>query len=94
MSLRFYIDPETQNPHIYRHGVTEDEAEDVLASPGEDRPGRDNSRVAIGQTSVGRFLRVIYVPDPDPDRVFVITAYDLRGRPLTAVRRRLRRRGR
>jgi hypothetical protein len=38
-------------------------------------------------------LRVIYVPDPEPDSVFVITAYELTGKPLVAYRRR-RRRGR
>ncbi|MDY7034270.1 MAG: hypothetical protein SVY10_20490 [Thermodesulfobacteriota bacterium] len=29
------------------------------------------------QTRGGRYLRVIYVPDPSPDSVFVITAYAL-----------------
>ena len=67
---------------------------DVLASPSEDRPGRNGSRVAIGRTSGGRYLRVIYVPDQEPDKVFVITAYELRGKPLAAFRRRIRRRGR
>jgi hypothetical protein len=38
-------------------------------------------------------LRVIYVPDPEPQSVFVITAYELSGRPLAAYRRRRRRRG-
>jgi len=75
-------------PHIYRHEVNEDEVEYVLQNPGEDRPGRDGSRVAIGQTRGGRYLRVIYVPDPEPDSVFVITAYELKGKPLTAYRRR------
>jgi hypothetical protein len=44
----------------------------------------------LGQTALGRFLRVIYVPDPEPDSVFVITAYELAGRPLAAFRRRRR----
>jgi hypothetical protein len=52
-----------------------------------------SSRVAIGCTSRGRYLRVIYVPDPEPDSVFVITAYELRGKPLIAYRRRRRRKG-
>ncbi len=47
---------------------------------------------APGLRSVGqpraRYLRVIYVPDPEPDSVFVITAYDLAGKPLAAFRRR------
>ncbi len=93
MNVRFYLDPETGEPHIYNHGVSEDEVEDVLRAPGEDRPGREGSRVALGQTRAGRYLRVIYVPDPEPQSVFVITAYELSGRPLAAYRRRRRRRG-
>ena len=93
MNIRFYIDPETDVPHIYNHDVSEDEVEDVLKRPGEDRPGRDGSRVAVGQTSGGRYLRVIYVPDPIPNSVFVVTAYELRGKPLSAYRRRQRKRG-
>lgn len=91
MTIRFFIDTETGLPHIYSHNVTEDEVEDILARPGEDRPGREGSRVAIGQTRVGRYVRVIYVPDPEPDSVFVITAYELRGKPLLAYRRRRKR---
>ena len=91
MKIRYYIDPRTEQPHIYGHGVVESEVEEVLARPGEDRPGAEGSRIAIGQTSAGRFLRVIYVPDPEPDSVFVITAFDLSGKPLLAYRRRRRR---
>jgi Domain of unknown function (DUF4258) len=93
MNVRFYHDPDTDEPHIYRHDVDEDEVADVLESPAEDRPGREGSRVAIGKTRAGRYLRVIYVPDPEPDSVFVITAYELRGKPLIAYRRRRRRKG-
>ena len=89
MNIRFYVDPETDEPHIYRHGVTENEVADVIQNPGEDRPGREGARIAIGQTRTGRYLRVIYVPDPDG--TFVITAYELRGKPLIAYRRRRRR---
>lgn len=81
-----------QAPHIYKHGVTEREIEDVLSRPGEDRSGYEGARVAIGQTRAGRYLRVIYVPDSNPHEVFVITAYDLRGKPLLAYRRRRRQR--
>ncbi|MEO8433834.1 MAG: DUF4258 domain-containing protein [Pyrinomonadaceae bacterium] len=63
-----------------------------MRKPGEDRPGPEGSRVAIGQTAAGRYLRVIYVPDPEPNSVFVITAYELTGKPLLAYRRRRRRR--
>ena len=92
MVIRFYIDPETGYPHIHGHGVREDEVEDILSRPGEDRSGKDDSRIAIGQTRGGRYLRVVYVPDPEPDSVFVITAYELAGKPLRAYRRRGRRR--
>ena len=61
---------------------------DVLRRPIEDRPGREGARVAVGQTRGGRYLRVIYVPDPEPDSVFVITAFDPGPKPLRALRRR------
>ena len=92
MDIRFYLDPSTGQPHIHKHSVDEAEVEDVLQAPGEDRPGREGSRIAIGQASSGRYLRVVYVPDPEPDSVFVITAYELKGKPLIAYRRRRRRR--
>lgn len=90
MKIRFYIDPESEQPHIYNHGITEDEVEAVLQKPGEDRPGREGSRVADGKTDSGRYVRVIYVPDPIPQSVFVITAYELKGKSLKAYRRRRR----
>lgn len=90
MRARFYIDPATDLPHIFGHGVAEDEVVEVLEMPTEDRNGREGSRVALGQTSAGRFLRVVYVPDPEPDSVFVITAYDLTGKALASFRRRRR----
>jgi len=36
--------------------VEEEEVEEVLANPGEDRPGREGSRVGIGETAGGRYL--------------------------------------
>lgn len=92
MRLRFYIDPGTGEPHINKHAVSEAEVEDVLTRPVEDRPGAEGARVAIGQTRGGRYLRVIYVPDPEPDSLFVVTAYELGSRALRALRRRRRRR--
>ena len=68
--------------------------EQVLGRAGEDRPGRDGSRVAIGRTLSGRLLRVIYVSDPQPDSHFVITAYPLQGKAAMAYRRRRRRKQR
>ena len=94
MEYRFFIDPETGEPHIYEHGVTEQEVREVLWRPGEDRAGDERSRVAIGQTLAGRFLRVVYKRDLEGDGVFVITAFELTGKPLRAYRRRQRRKQR
>jgi hypothetical protein len=91
MEVRYYIDPATGRPHIYGHNVDENEAEDILTRPLEDRPGREGARVALGQTRAGRYLQVIYAPDPEPGSVFVITAYELGPKTLKALRRRRRR---
>ena len=90
MVIRYFVDPATGQPHIFRHEVSEHEVEDVLARAMEDRPGRDDSRIAVGQTAAGRYLRVVYVPDPEPSSVFVITAYELGSKALKALRRRRR----
>src|SRR2546428_14083625 len=90
MKLRFFVNRETRQPHIFNHAVSEEEISEVLENAGEDRPGREGSRVTIGKTDAGRYLRVIYVPDPEPDSVFVITAYELAGKPLKAYRRRMK----
>ena len=92
MEVRYYLDPETEQPHIYDHGVTEIEVEQVLKGSGEDLPAARDSRMKLGQTAAGRYLQVIYVPDEDPNSVFVITAYELRGKAKKAYRRRQRRR--
>ncbi len=91
MNIRFYIDPATGQPHIYNHEVDEEEVEDVLREPGDDFPARGDSRIALGQTEAGRYLQVVYVPDPKPNNVFVITAYVLNGKALAAYRRRRKR---
>jgi hypothetical protein len=59
---------------------------DVLQKPGEDRAGLEGSRIALGQTASGRYLRVVYIPEPD--NVFVLTAFELTGKPLVAFRKR------
>jgi hypothetical protein len=57
MNIRYYIDPETGLSHIYKHNVFENEVEDVLLKPGEDRRGKEGSRIAIGQTNAGGVRR-------------------------------------
>jgi hypothetical protein len=94
MYVRYYIDPESGQPHIYEHNVTEDEIEQVLRGAGEDLPAREGSRMKLGQTAAGRYLQVIYVPDEGGESVFVITAYEMRGKAKIAFRRRQRRKPR
>lgn len=91
MEVRYFLDPDTGQPHIYGHGVTEQEVEEVLRGRGEDLRAARDSRRKIGQTMGGRRLQVFYVPDEDPESVFVFTAYELRGKAKRAFRRRPRR---
>ena len=53
--------------------------------------GSENSRFALGQTEAGRYLKVVHAPRKDGPGIFVITAYELRGKELKAYRRRRRR---
>jgi hypothetical protein len=39
-NLRFHQDAETGLPHIFEHGLTEEEVRQVLARPGEEFAGR------------------------------------------------------
>lgn len=94
MQIRYYLDPGTEQPHIYEHGIHEAEVEQVLRGPGEDLPAKRGARMKLGQTVAGRYLQVIYVPDEDADSVFVITAYEPHGKSKKAFRRRQRRRSR
>jgi len=93
MKIRYYMDPESGEPHIYNHGVFAEEVEEVFESGlGQDRVSREGSRMLMGQTGAGRYLRIIYLPDSVGDSVFVITAYELTGKALAAFKRRRRRR--
>lgn len=91
MDFRYFVDADSGLPHIYNHGVDERDVEFVVRQAREDRPGRDGSRIAVGQACGGRYLRVVYVPDDDGVGIFVVTAYPLTGKQLKAFRRRVRR---
>ncbi len=92
MQLRFFNDPETGQPHVYDHGVTEEEVRELFAKRCEDfAAAADDSRIRLGQTWAGRYLQVVYVPDPGWQSAFVVTAYELKGKALRAYRRRQRR---
>src|SRR6266478_5863825 len=86
------LNPENDLPHIFDHGVTEEEVRHVLSRAGEELPGRDRSRIRLGQTEAGRYLQVVYVPDAGGESAFVVTAFDLTPKSKRAYRRRQRRR--
>ncbi len=44
MDLRFHTDPESGEPHIYDHRVTEEEVRQVLVGRGDDFSGADETR--------------------------------------------------
>ncbi|MDB5301797.1 MAG: hypothetical protein JWO87_3460 [Phycisphaerales bacterium] len=94
MRLRFYIDEDTELPHIYQHNITEQEVREVLRSPLEQIKGRRDSLIALGRTRAGRYLKVIFSPDEDGEGIFVITAFEPTDNEVHALRRRLRRRRR
>jgi hypothetical protein len=48
----------------------------------------------MGPTSAGRYLKVVFVPDPGGHSGFVVTAYELRRKALKAYRRARRRKKR
>ena len=56
----------------------EEDSEHVLRRPIEDRPGREDSRIAVGRTETGRYVWI----------GFVITVDSLGWRALRARRRR------
>ena len=80
MKIRFYIDPDTNEPHIYNHDVTEQEVVDFFTERQYLEAMRsDGSHEAIGRLSSGRCLRVAYRLQSD-QTPFVITAYDITDR--------------
>lgn len=87
MNLRFYVNPETGQPHIYDHGVQEDEVADILDEPQRLSRGSNRSKIAVGQTRAGRWLMVVFIEDPSPNSYFVISAYTPPANVVRAVRR-------
>lgn len=47
-NIRFHIDPMTGEPHIYDHGVDEDEVRDILEKPVYDSSANEGARSARG----------------------------------------------
>jgi hypothetical protein len=88
LRIRFYIDPSTGAPHILNHRVGEDEVADVLEGPGEDRAGGEAFQDCLGADRVRPLSAGYLRARPRAGQRFVITAYDLTGKPLAAYSRR------
>jgi hypothetical protein len=65
MRIRLYFDPETGQPHIANHDVDEAEVADVLARPGEDRPGREGLGLRSGRLAPGATFGSFTWPSPE-----------------------------
>jgi len=46
--------------------------------------------IALGHTRAGGYLSVIYIPDPEQKSIFVITAFELTGKPLHQILQHLK----
>lgn len=88
MRFRFFIDPKTGEPHIYEHGVTEREVEQVFEDDPYKTVAREGAYQVSGQTWGGRYLRIVY-REEGPDEVFVIHARDLRKREKRTYRKKM-----
>ena len=53
MELRFYVDPETGEPHIYNHAVTEGEVRQVVGPRGHEEPRAVSCRHAAAAAGRG-----------------------------------------
>src|SRR4051812_3687098 len=82
MELRFWNDPKRAYCTFMGTGSPKRKCGRCWPAQGVDFPDRENSRVHLGQTSAGRYLKVVSVPDEGSDSAFVVTAYELRGKAL------------
>ena len=70
-------DPQGNVQHIAEHGITKAEVLEVLDRPVARETSRSTGRpVAIGATSTGRTILVVY-DEIDADTVYPVTAHDL-----------------
>jgi len=70
-------DPAGNVQHIADHGVSREEVEEVVFHPHSlDRSRSTGRHIAIGETSTGRMLIVVF-EEVDDSTVYPITAYEL-----------------
>ena len=95
MRYEFYLDAESGQPHLYRHGVDESEVIEVFEDAGLRWHNAEGKWVLIGKTRSGRFLQVVYlVLEENPPATFVITAYTPKRELISAYRRHMKKRNR
>jgi hypothetical protein len=56
MRVRFHIDADSGLPHCEMHGIRPEEVLDILRGPSDQGPGKNDTRIAEGQTRHGRLL--------------------------------------
>jgi uncharacterized DUF497 family protein len=70
-------DPDGNVQHCLQHGVTKEEADEVLQNPTDMGVSRQSGRpVAFGDTKTGRYLMVVYTII-DADTARPVTAFDV-----------------
>jgi len=80
IQIIWWDEPGGNVEHLFEHGVSPDEAEDVRARYFDDREpsrARPDRFVVQGHTSSGRFLVVVFDYQPDEEIVIPITDLDL-----------------
>lgn len=70
-------DPDGNVQHVYEHGLTKEEVEEVLQDPlGLELSRLSGQPIAFGETSTGRLIAVVY-DEIDADTTRPITAYEV-----------------
>ena len=73
-------DPRGNVRHIAHNGVTKEEVEEVLDDHYKDyfiSREEPYNPITFGDTTTGKYIAVVFeVVDPDPPRVYPITAYE------------------
>jgi len=53
MEVRYYIDPDSRQPHIYQHGVVEQEVEEVCGDRERIAQGVKDHGLRLGKREMG-----------------------------------------
>lgn len=82
MKVRFYLDPDTRNPHIFKHRVSEEETFAFFTNKQYfEFQRKDQSFEAFGKTLDGRLLQFAFRKERDGS-IFIITGYDIEDKEM------------